>query len=165
MDQARKLPWDDGARPPAPKAPTPTPARRDDVADHFAGLDKVIRFALSPGEQEQEMAAAPRRETEDRAQRDWSAALDLVREASQAIRATEARNQEMEARIQGLMRRASEELEAAEARIEAAEARAAEAEMRADAAEEWLRRFHDAITEGFSMGRKPEARPRAKAAE
>jgi DNA-binding FadR family transcriptional regulator len=65
------------------------------------------------------------------------------------------------------MRRASEELEAAEARIEAAEARAAEAEIRADAAEEWLRRFHDAITEGFHNPRKAEARPRApaKAAE
>lgn len=167
MDQARKLPWDDGARSQAPKPPAAAPARRDDMTDHFAGLDKVIRFALSPAEEEQELAAGAKREGEERTQRDWSAALDLVREASQAIRATEARNQEMEARIQGLMRRASEELEAAEARIEAAEARAAEAEIRADAAEEWLRRFHDAITEGFHSPRKPEARPRApaKAAE
>lgn len=162
MEQARKLPWDDGARPPAPK----TPARREDVADHFAGLDKVIRFALSPAEQELEMASGPRKDGEERTQRDWSAALDLVREASEAIRATEARNQEMEARIQGLMRRASQELEAAEARIEAAEARTAEADARAEAAEEWLRRFHDAITEGFHP-RKTEtrARPPAKAAE
>lgn len=163
MEQARKLPWDDGARPPAPAK---TPARREDVADHFAGLDKVIRFALSPAEQEMELASAPKRESDMRTQRDWSAALDLVREASDAIRATEARNQEMEGRIQGLMRRAAQELETAEGRIENAEARAAEAEARADAAEEWLRRFHDAITEGFQP-RKSEARarPPAKAAE
>lgn len=162
MDQARKLPWDDGSRPQAQK---PQGQQREDVADHFAGLDKVIRFALSPAEQERELAAS-RKGGEERPQRDWSAALDLVREASEAIRATEARNQEMEARIQGLMRRAAQELEAAEARIEAAEARAAEADARADSAEEWLRRFHDAITEGFHS-RKPEkaSRPAPKAAE
>jgi hypothetical protein len=131
-----------------PVTPKP-PARREDVADHFAGLDKVIRFALSPAEQEAELADAPRREGEERTQRDWSAALDLVREASQAIRATEARNQEMEARIQGLMRRASEEIESAEARIEAGRSARGRGRGSRRSRRGVLRRFHDAITEGF----------------
>jgi hypothetical protein len=156
MGQARRLPWDDASRDEAPVSQGG--ARRDDPADRFAGLDKVIRFALAPKEQRPD-TAQERRRNDEFTHRDWSAALDLVRQASDAIRVTEARNQEMEARIQGLMRRASQELEAAEARIEAAEARAGEAEARAEAAEEWLRRLHEAITEGFHP-RQVEARPR-----
>ena len=153
MDQARKLQTDETAEGHhgAPRL------RRDDQDTGLAGLDKVLRFALTPREQAQE----PPREREMPARRDWSAALDLVHDAAEAIRITEERAQAMESRAQTLAERATEELQAAVVRIQAAEARAKaaearaleaearakEAETRAKDAEAWLVRLHDVIVE------------------
>ncbi len=146
MEQARKLQRDEtaDAQVAAPRL------RRDEGDGGLAGLDKVLRFALTPRDQAVE---APR-EREAPARRDWSAALDLVHDAAEAIRLTEERAQAMEARAQTLAERATEELQAAamriqaaEARARAAEARAQEAEARAKDAEAWLVRLHDVIVE------------------
>lgn len=146
MEQARKVSRED-----APEAQHGVARlRRDEQENGLAGLDKVLRFALTPREQAGEAA----REREIPGRRDWSAALDLVHDAAEAIRVTEERAQAMETRAQTLAERATEELQAAvvriqaaEARAKAAEARAQDAEARAKDAEAWLVRLHDVIVE------------------
>lgn len=93
-------------------------------------------------------------------QRDWSSALDLIQEATEAIRISEERSHDLEQEMQQMAAQARERtrlLEAqiamAERRTEKAEERARHAEKRASEAEEWLSRLHDAIVTGFS--RKP----------
>ena len=140
MELARKISRDvltDEQAPGAARAETGT----------FAGLDKVLRLALAPKEQ----SSVPRSSV---AQRDLTAALDLVHQAAESIRVTEHRAKEMEARTRALADRATEELRLAEQRIQTAEARARaaeeraqQAEARAQEAEEWLKRIHDVIVE------------------
>jgi chromosome segregation ATPase len=90
------------------------------------------------------------------ASRDWSSALDLIREATEAINISEERAADLEAELQQARISASEELRqlkgqiaAAERRIEKAEERAHSAEARAKEAEAWLVRIHDAVLNGF----------------
>lgn len=125
--------------------------------------EKVLSFAPTP----RERALEPARDRSGVGKRDWAAAIDLVREASEAIRLSEERATELEARTQDLLQRFREELKSAQARIATSERRADEAEARArDAesrmrdAEEWLERFHDAILDGFTphMADRPEER-------
>ncbi len=166
MEQLRKLPWEEGAAEASQR-------RRGlgDDKDQLAGLDKVIRLALAPkddaadgpGLDRETLAEALGRSRDGLSPRHWSAALDLVRQASDAIDASEMRAQEVERRIEGLMRRAAQELEAAEMRMAAAEARAKQAEARAEEAEEWLKRLYDAITSGL-VPRNAEPRARQKQA-
>lgn len=115
--------------------------------------DKVLSFAPGP----KDRALEPVRDGAAALKRDWSAAIELVREASEAIRLSEERATELEARTQDLLTRFREELKSAQARIaasekraEEADARAQEAEARRKEAEDWLERFHDAILHGFS---------------
>lgn len=81
--------------------------------------------------------------------RDWGAAIDLVKEASEAIRFAEERAQAADDYAKELTVYHKEQLKAAEARVAAAERRAELAQQRAAEAEGWLSRFHDAINEGF----------------
>ncbi len=81
--------------------------------------------------------------------RDWGAAIDLVKEASEAIRFAEERAQAAEDYSTQLTNYHKEQLKAAEGRIAAADRRAEVAQLRAAEAEAWLSRFHDAINEGF----------------
>ena len=81
--------------------------------------------------------------------RDWSAALDLVNEAYEAIRIAEERASAAEAYSTQLAQYHAEQLRVAEARLSAAEKRAEVAEARARDAEEWLVKFHDTIVDGF----------------
>ena len=81
--------------------------------------------------------------------RDLSAALDLVREAYEAIRLAEERTATAERYSRELNDYHGEYSRAAETRISALESRAEAAEARAKEAEEWLLRFHDAIVNGF----------------
>lgn len=128
--------------------------REDDRGgDAAEGEDKVLSFA--PGAKER--ALEPVRDGTPAPKRDWSAAIELVREASEAIRLSEERATELEARTQDLLQRFREELKSAQARIaasdkraEEAEARARDSEARMREAEEWLARFHDAILDGFT---------------
>jgi hypothetical protein len=149
MNQVRELPWkeeDDHSG-----AARPDCEQRDGLS----GLNKVLPFALSPRDQ------APEIDPDNTAPtpRDWSAALDLVRQAAEIIRAADQRAEEREALTREVVQRATQQLEAAEARIQAAEARARAAEARAQAAEvrareadEWLGRIHQVIVEEFLQG-------------
>ena len=82
-------------------------------------------------------------------QRDWSAALDLVNEAYEAIRIAEERAAAAEDYSKQLTQYHSEQLRVADARLAAAEKRAEAAEARARESEDWLVKFHDAILDGF----------------
>ncbi|WP_156419462.1 hypothetical protein [Aureimonas sp. AU12] len=91
------------------------------------------------------------------AKRDWSAALELVREASEAIRIRDERATEMEIEHRLDAERASEDirtlqeqLDETELRLAETEARARAAESRAAEAEVWLAKMHDAIVGNFS---------------
>lgn len=90
------------------------------------------------------------------AKRDWSAALDLIREASEAIKIRDERATEMEIEHRLDAERASEEirslqeqLDESEMRLVETEARLRAAEMRASEAEVWLARMHDSIVTSF----------------
>lgn len=110
--------------------------------DPASSREKVFHF--SP---RSEQAAAETPVVNER--RDWGAAIDLVKEASEAIRFAEERAQAAEDYSTQLTTYHKEQLKAAEARIAAAERRAEVAQLRATEAESWLSRFHDAINEGF----------------
>lgn len=97
--------------------------------------------------------------------RDWSSALDLIREATEAIAISEQRAADLEVRLQQVSANAAEEirqlnakLAATERRAQKADERARHAEARASESETWLVRIHDAIANGFSRhaGAKPE---------
>jgi hypothetical protein len=150
MDHARKLARDEAA---GAQGAAARP-RRDEQDTALTGLDKVRRFAMTPPPRDAAPEPPCERERDAPGRRDWSAALDLVHNAAEAIRVTEERAEAMESRAQTLAERATEELQAAalriqaaEARAKAAEARAQEAEARAKDAEAWLARLHDVIIE------------------
>lgn len=126
---------------------------QDRAADSADEAEKVLSFM--PASRDRDEAGRDRAATN---KRDWAAALELVREASEAIRLSEERASELEAKTQDLLQRFREELKTAQMRIAASEKRAEEAEGRARDAEnrmrdseEWLARFHDAILDGFSV--------------
>lgn len=95
-------------------------------------------------------------------QRDWSPALNLVREASEVVRMSEERVAELEAEMQELSAKASEglrrlqaELHAGERRWANSEERARAAETRAKEAEAWLERLNEAIVTSFARSADP----------
>ena len=94
--------------------------------------------------------------------RDWSSAIDLIREATEAISINEERVADLEAQLHQVTTTANEEMRelnvkiaTAERRAQKAEERARTAEARANEAETWLVRIHDAVLNGFR--RKPSA--------
>lgn len=89
--------------------------------------------------------------------RDWGAAIDLIKEASEAVRWAEERAQSAEDYSRQLAAFHKEQLKGAEQRIANAEKRAEAALQRAAEAEAWLTRFHDAIIEGFGQGTREPA--------
>ena len=89
--------------------------------------------------------------------RDWSSALDLIHEATAAIRISEERSVDLEQELERVTAQAQErarlleaQVAAAERRTEKAEERIRLAEKRASEAEAWLARLHDAIVAGFT---------------
>ncbi|NEU10624.1 hypothetical protein G3T14_00585 [Methylobacterium sp. BTF04] len=82
--------------------------------------------------------------------RDWSSALDLIHEATAAIRISEERQSELEEELRRTVVQAVERARFLEAQVAAAENRADLAEKRASDAEEWLGRLHDAVVDGFT---------------
>ncbi len=92
------------------------------------------------------------------AARDWSAALDLVREASEAIRIRDERATEMEIEHRLEAERAAEEIRSLQEQLDESEVRLAEtearvrlAEARAAEAEAWLAKMHDTIVGSFGQ--------------
>ena len=132
----------------------PEVARFEDrTADSLGHVLSAVRT-----KQETDPAELPR-ERDKQDPRDWSAALKLVHQAAEAMRAGGDRARKLEAHTQSLLERMSNDLqdaqarlEAAEARTHASEARAKQAEARAKEAETWLRRIHDAILEELPSG-------------
>ncbi|HEX8417917.1 MAG TPA: hypothetical protein VF641_09980 [Methylobacterium sp.] len=90
-------------------------------------------------------------------ERNWSSALDLIHEATAAIRISEERSSDLEQELERVLAQAQErarllevQVAVAERRTEKAEERVRAAEKRANEAEAWLARLHDAIVAGFS---------------
>jgi hypothetical protein len=163
VEHARDLPWDNGATQ-AKTSKTPSESEKGS----FAGLDKVLRVALGPKDAAGGEAAAAQHRSLSK--RDFSSALDLVRQCADTMKQHQERANETEAQTQELMRRAAQELKAAEVRIrsaesraQAAESRATAAEARAKEAEEWLARIHDTLIEQFGPGGMSEMAPRVAA--
>src|SRR5215212_10251008 len=121
-------------------------------------------------------------EVQPGARRDWSAPVDLLDQAAEAIRAYAEQAEKMEARARALWAHATEEIERGQARIKDFEARLHASEARVEAAEsqvavtrEWARRIQDVIGAELSVGRKmlgsrvslvpPEANPSHEAGE
>ncbi len=124
--------------------------RTADSLGHFLSVVRAKRNETDPD---------PPRERDKQDPRDWSAALKLVHQAAEAMRAGGDRAQKLEAHTQSLLERMSKDLQDAQARLEAAEARtraseprAKQAEARANEAEAWLRRIYDAILEELPSG-------------
>ena len=92
-----------------------------------------------------QMDEAPKPET-----RNWSSTLDLIHEATTAIRISEERSAELEVELQRTVTQAMERERFLEQKVSAAEARADLAETRAREAEVWLSRLHDAVVAGFT---------------
>ena len=81
--------------------------------------------------------------------RDWSAALDLVNEAFEAIRMAEERTAAAEDYQRQLIQHHAEQIRALENRLSNSEKRAEAAEARAKETEAWLVKYHDTIVDGF----------------
>jgi small-conductance mechanosensitive channel len=120
--------------------------------------EKVVSFIPQAGESSRP-AEEPRQAA--KSPRDWSTAIELIQEASEAIRISEERATELEGHLRQITAEASEEMRRLEAHIAAgeqrllkAEERVRRAEARADEAEAWLVRLHDAVIGAF---RRPPA--------
>lgn len=89
---------------------------------------------------------------------DLSSAFELIAEASEAIRISEARAEELQQQLDRFTDQTSAELSRLKAEVAASEQRAAFAEARANEAELWLVRLHDAVQSAFSpLQRRPKA--------
>lgn len=124
---------------------TPETAAPDEETSS-ASRDKVYHFQPR-SEPASEQPSHPER-------RDWAAAIDLVKEASEAVRLAEERAQAAEDYSKQLAAYHKEQIRAAEARTANAERRVEAALLRATEAETWLTRFHDAILDGFGHPEK-----------
>lgn len=101
---------------------------------------------------------APFREPATAERRNWSSTLDLIHEATTAIRISEERTSELEQELKRTVAQAIEREHALEGRLAQSEARAELAEKRASEAEEWMARLHDAVVAGFTRS-APEPMP------
>ncbi len=83
------------------------------------------------------------------ARRDWGSAIELVREACEAVRLADDKAAAAERYAHELKQYYLEQAKLAEMKIVGLEKRLEMAEARAVEAEEWLVRFNDAILTGF----------------
>lgn len=81
---------------------------------------------------------------------DLSSAFELIAEASEAIRISEERAEDLQQQLYRLAEESSAELSRLTAEVAAGEQRLAAAEARANEAELWLVRLHDAVQSAFS---------------
>lgn len=123
--------------------------------------EKIVSFTAPPADTTREGGEGRRNPG---VQRDWSSALDLIQEASEAIRISEERAADLETQMQQVAAQAAEEIRLLEVqiatgaqRLQASEERVRAAEARANEAEAWLVRLHDAILNGFRREPRPNA--------
>lgn len=121
--------------------------------------DRVVQLAIPPA---RPMAEKPRIQ----GKLDWSATVDLIREATEAMRASEERSRDLEARLTATILEANNDinernsqLTAAERTIEQLQERARLAEERAQEAEAWLSRLHETISTAFVPRLQRDAAP------
>ena len=135
---------------PAVRDPASSPSWMDAALDlhQSRGSDKVVSLVV-PGAASPE-AAGPA------ASRDWSSALDLVREAGEAIRIAEERATDLQSQLHRVTAQATAEVRRLETQLAnaaqlalKAEERARVAEQRAAEAEGWLVRLYDAVMTSF----------------
>lgn len=129
--------------------------------------DANLQNAVALPPQGSELVDSAAEEPTPAGRRDWSSALDLIQEATEAIRLSEERVEELErqAEEQEIRTRAEyaalrDQLQLAQREIENAYARADAAERQAQEANEWLSRLNSAITQGFARSpslKKPQA--------
>lgn len=131
-----------------------SPTALEDRQDHESRqIHKVVAFtypSMTTGPQSNgRIGTAPLR--------DWSSAIDLIQEASEAIRISEERSSELEAQLNQVTAQAAEEMKrlhglvaSGEQRLARSEERLKAAEARAVEAEAWLVRMHDAVLTAFS---------------
>lgn len=134
---------------------------------HMTHMDDMPEPALPKvGTREAELAASkrgnvsyfpePPRPGDPQSSRDFSSAIDLIKEASEAIRFSEERAVELEQQLHQVSHRSAEQVKALELQVAAlerrlikSEERARAAEVRANDAETWLSRLHDTIITSF----------------
>lgn len=126
--------------------------------------DKVVPLALPVTEQAGIEGAAPA----PAALRDWSSALELVQEASEAIRIGEERANQLEEHLAQVLQEAGDEIKRLNAVIASGERKLAEteervglAETRAAEAELWLAKLHDTVVASFTPMLKKGSDPAA----
>ncbi|WP_264045405.1 hypothetical protein [Methylobacterium flocculans] len=95
-------------------------------------------------------ARQPLSSVDEGRRRDWSASLDLIHEATAAIRISEERANELEEELERTVAQFKARESALEAQISVTQSRAELAERRAAEAEDWLGRMHDAVVDGFT---------------
>jgi hypothetical protein len=141
--------------------------KRESETKGSGWAEKVVALPPRTGD----AAAAPDEQYSPVSPHELSSAVELIEEASEAIRISRQRVEELEAQLEQFavesseeMRRLNDEIDAGERRFEQseqrvrqaesragqAEARAAAAESRASQAEAWLVRLHDAVQAGFA---------------
>lgn len=135
--------------------PSPTPAtmlRSRPVSSLGLG-DKVVSLSLPAMD---EFVAEAEKGTQTPA-RDWASALELVREASEAIRVGEERANQLEEHLAEVLKEATAEIQRlnelvaeGEQKLAQAQARAEAADARAVEAETWLAKLHDAVVASFA---------------
>lgn len=101
----------------------------------------------------------------DHGSREFTAAMDLIREASEAARINDSRIADMESEIESLRAASASEVEslrmqlsAAHTKIASLEEQVESAEARATSAAMWLSKLHDAIVTSFSPVLKRDGR-------
>lgn len=144
------------------------PARREDNRDaSTSGTPSAPRTSSEPTERSSRSfvpTSAPR----PGGGRDYSSALELIQEASEALRIAESRADDLEAELQEIAAQASdvirhlkEKVQAGEVEIGRSEQRVQAAEARASEAEAMLARFHDAIFSSFRPALENSAKERS----
>ena len=129
---------------PRAREPSEVPETQDDPVPIDA-TERILQFSASL----KDRAAPVPNERNGGPKRDWSAALDLVNEAFEAIRMAEERAAAAEDYQRQLIQHHAEQMRAVENRLSASERRAEMAEARAKETEAWLVKYHDTIVDGF----------------
>jgi len=151
---------------------------QDGLVDEIQEVMRLLGEPRLPGGAiANDRVATSRGSTLNRCASDLDSALEMVRRAAMAMDMVEDRSRLIQTRADALAEQASRDLVAAnekadamqrralgsEARADALEARLQEAEERLRIADEWLARFHDAITDAFSARRPAAPEPRREA--
>ncbi|WP_244472237.1 MULTISPECIES: hypothetical protein [unclassified Methylobacterium] len=116
--------------------------------------DKVI--SLSASTQEGTLPSSESVGASASPQREWMSAIELVQEASEAIRITEERAVDLENQLKHVITQAEDEIKSLQQKLASqqtllnqSEERARRGEARAKEAEAWLIRLHDAVFTAF----------------